>query len=84
MLRRSIVRQLREVSEAAEKITSIQLENLKTGETTDMDAEFAKCLIRATLAASVDFIACRLKRQDPERVLKAIIQTTITRYVEGR
>lgn len=83
MLRRDIVKQLREVSAEAVDINDIHFEHPGTGELIELDARFAKHLICTSLAYAVTLIDGRLKAQDPRDAVTSIISAAGYAYIES-
>lgn len=82
MLRKNIVKQLRDVSAAAEKVEDFHIGNGATGERIDLDAAFVSEIICSTLAYATVLVDGRLKAGDPEDHLVKIIQVASRGYVE--
>ena len=84
MLRRKIVKQLREVSDAARGLEEFRLERPDTGESIDIDPVMAKCLITSTIAYAVLLVQGKVVKQDAEHVIAAIIAGASRRYAAER
>lgn len=82
MLRKNIVKQLREVSDVAHGIEGCHIGNSATGERIDFDAAFVGEIICSTLAYASVLLDGRLKTGDPEDHLMGIIRTASQKYVE--
>lgn len=82
MLRKNIVKQLREVSDVAHSIEECHIDNSVTGERIDFDAAFVGEIICSTLAYASVLVDDRLKAGDPEDHLMGIIRTASQKYVE--
>lgn len=82
MLRKNIVKQLREVSDVAHSIEECHIGNSVTGERIDFDAAFVSEIICSTLAYASVLVDGRLKAGDPEDHLMTIIRTASQKYVE--
>ncbi len=82
MLRKNIVKQLREVSDVAHSIEECHIGNSVTGERIDFDAAFVGEIICSTLAYASVLVDGRLKAGDPEDHLMGIIRTASQKYVE--
>lgn len=84
MLRRNIVKQLRDVADTVRGLQEIQLKNAVTGERIDIDPIIAKHLVTSTLAYAVLLTQGKTKRKDPEQVVASIISTACMRYVDEK
>lgn len=82
MLRKNIVKQLRDVADLARTLQRFNLENIDTGERIEIDPVIAKHLITSSLAYAVLLVGGKAKRQDPEQVIASIITTAAVRYAE--
>ena len=84
MLRKNIVKQLREVADTARKLQEFNLENIETGERIEIDPVIAKHLITSTLAYAVLLVSGKTKRKDPDDVFASIIATACMRYADEK
>ncbi|WP_417167107.1 hypothetical protein [Senegalimassilia anaerobia] len=84
MLRKNIVKQLREVADTARKLQEFNLENIETGERIEIDPVIAKHLITSTLAYAVLLVNGKTKRKDPDDVIASIIATACMRYADEK
>lgn len=84
MLRKNIVKQLREVADTARKLQEFNLENIETGERIEIDPVIAKHLITSTLAYAVLLVSGKTKRKDPDDVITSIIATACMRYADEK
>lgn len=82
MLRRNVIKHLREVSEEARAMENISLHNRNIDEAIEFDPAFSSALIRASLAYATVLITGDLKRQDPEDALIRIITVAGTTYTD--
>lgn len=82
MLRRNIIKHLREVSKEAHSMESLSLHDRTTGEAIEFDPAFSRALICASLAYATVIVSGDLKRRDPEIALTSIIKAAGESYVE--
>lgn len=82
MLRKNIVKQLRDVADVASKLEDCHIGNKATGERIDFDAAFVSEIICSTLAYATVLVDGRMKAGDPEDHLVTIIKTASQKYVE--
>lgn len=79
MLRKDIVKQLDAVADKARKIGAIRIECTGTGSAVEVESSLAKHLITASLAYASLLVDGKAKKQDPERVVAAIVGTAVVR-----
>lgn len=80
MLRKNVVKQLREVADTARGLQELSLKNTDTGEVIEIDPVIAKHLITSTLAYAVLLTRGKAKRQDADHVVGSIIATACVSY----